>query len=524
MGDPTELFREALPSWANWLLLVSIPAANVVVGSVVLLCTQFFFRNRAEGEHWTERSRWNFTGQQFVATTAAVCSVLTVLFTVLVWHDLLHSSRRAALLLPAPPWILAVGACFALSAVGQLLLWRRRRWFWPDLGLGTYLQSRWGVGWISTLLLGVLVPVAAFGPATGWALLVVQPVALLYLVWIFRGGNITLGRVCGWIRPATPRLHRIAASAAAQSGHDLGRLWIDTSCFLNAYAMPAANAIVVTSSAEQRLRDDQLLALLLHEIGHLRDRPSSAQHRWAAMLFLAVVLLWQPILHHFGGGWLTLLLGLTMLATHWQALGVRQRETAADTHATEALDDAPGLYAETLEDISKGNLMPAVTRTNATTHPPLYDRMLLAGVTPSYPRPAPPRAIGGHVLLIMAIGIPLYCCELFAVKWLRGSIYVDAHHATWAVVATGGSAPSIGALGYHWRASRPEAAEAAWTIAANHSDLPEFPALLAQVWADRDPETARSWLAKAETALAALDNPDDWRREQVEAARQATRR
>ena len=52
-----------------------------------------------------------------------------------------------------------------------------------------------------------------------------------------------------------------------------------------------------------------------------------------------------------------------------------------------------GTYARALTRLYEDNLSPAVNAKKMATHPHLYDRLLAAGVTPDFPRPAAPAAM-----------------------------------------------------------------------------------------------------------------------------------
>jgi hypothetical protein len=67
-------------------------------------------------------------------------------------------------------------------------------------------------------------------------------------------------------------------------------------------------------------------------------------------------------------------------------------EKRADEFAVkEQLND--GIYARALEKLYKENLSPAVNVNNRQTHPHLYDRMIAAGITPDFQRPARPKRL-----------------------------------------------------------------------------------------------------------------------------------
>jgi hypothetical protein len=75
-------------------------------------------------------------------------------------------------------------------------------------------------------------------------------------------------------------------------------------------------------------------------------------------------------------------------------------------------------YAGALERLCQVNLRPAVLR-RAGMHPHLYDRMVAAGATPSWPRPLPPRS-----LLLPWLALLLLAGAPFAGSWyLRGAAW-----------------------------------------------------------------------------------------------------
>ena len=77
-------------------------------------------------------------------------------------------------------------------------------------------------------------------------------------------------------------------------------------------------------------------------------------------------------------------------------------EVRADKVAAENAVNAV-TYARALERLYEANQIPAVMRSNRLTHPHLYDRMLAAGVTPSYPRPKRPGVWGWNVVVVWVI-------------------------------------------------------------------------------------------------------------------------
>lgn len=59
-----------------------------------------------------------------------------------------------------------------------------------------------------------------------------------------------------------------------------------------------------------------------------------------------------------------------------------------------------------LTRLYQDNLVPAIIA-KKHTHPDLYDRLLAAGVTPDFPKPAPARAIGWNWLFFAVLAVVL---------------------------------------------------------------------------------------------------------------------
>jgi hypothetical protein len=88
------------------------------------------------------------------------------------------------------------------------------------------------------------------------------------------------------------------------------------------------------------------------------------------------------------------------------------------------------VYAQALERLYEINQTPAVMPRRATKiHPDLYDRMIAAGVTPDYPKPAPAKGLFWTTYL-MLFSLFLSPVMLFIIKFIGavldgGTIHVD---------------------------------------------------------------------------------------------------
>ena len=85
---------------------------------------------------------------------------------------------------------------------------------------------------------------------------------------------------------------------------------------------------------------------------------------------------------------LILVLLMFLLARFARTLSVEFEGRADSQAVTDQLSE--GVYARALEKLYEANQAPAVTSKKPRTHPHLYDRLIAAGVTPSYPRPPAP--------------------------------------------------------------------------------------------------------------------------------------
>ena len=88
-------------------------------------------------------------------------------------------------------------------------------------------------------------------------------------------------------------------------------------------------------------------------------------------------------------------------------LGRRRRrmEVRADVFGSRVLEDK-GIYAQALAKLYQANEMPAVMPRKRMAHPHLYDRMLVAGVSPDFPRSDRPARWGTWVgVLLVAVNM-----------------------------------------------------------------------------------------------------------------------
>jgi hypothetical protein len=210
----------------------------------------------------------------------------------------------------------------------------------------------------------------------------------------------------------------------------------------------------------------------------------------------------QPLVANLGFLTFVIVLMVLLVCSARLASVSRRYEVAADQHAHQhERAEERGTYARVLERLYEENLSPAVMPGKRAPHPHLYDRMVAAGVTPTYERPLPPpRGVRRTLILFAACAAALAPTTCAFILWQR--VYRSQPVAEWATVLTGGSSASLAAISYHMEESRFDHATTVLSIVAAHSRLPEYAARLASLLAETDPEAAKRALQRAEQLLS----------------------
>lgn len=198
------------------------------------------------------------------------------------------------------------------------------------------------------------------------------------------------------------RLERLVDEMAAQTGIKPRWVFYGESPIARAAALVYLRSLVFTSRVLEVLTDDELRSIILHELAHLRENLAVRLSRLIPVLSLMLITFIRPLMHHVGVAGLFWLVVVILLLLRLAKRIARRMEHHADDAAIQGTTDT-AIYARALEKIYQANQLPAVMRGNNMVHPHLYDRMLAAGVTPDYPRPAPPGPMawpGWAVLLV----------------------------------------------------------------------------------------------------------------------------
>lgn len=227
---------------------------------------------------------------------------------------------------------------------------------------------------------------------------------------LFLRSNVMLGmlRSLGWIRAPSERLQRIIDKAAERMALRPKQVFEAPSFVANAFALPTIQGVIFTTATLKALDDQQAETVAAHEICHLSMSKLQLALRTASVVILnTLMLLAKPIIGQFGGP-SYLLIAIVAFIFMVLVMGrlSRSEEERADAAAASHLGEDE-VYARALEQIHSVNLIPADLKSSAG-HPPLYDRMLSAGVTPDYERPGKPPLWRFRIALFLQTLLAIY--------------------------------------------------------------------------------------------------------------------
>jgi len=360
---------------------------------------------RSAGQHWTERARLLWPARRSVVVVMPATGLLV--------YAALHR------------WGMEEARSFctffivAGTVLGTFLFsreieprYRFREWagqtFWSivvmigPVGIGVWLfatmpeELDWSDGWRVTCGL-----VAAAIIFTGvWLPLVVRRES--------SDGELAAMR---------SRLEGIASKVAEEAGVSLRHVWLLRTPLANACAFPFLRAVAFTTRAMEVLDDEECEAIMWHEVEHLTEPMAMRwlrvlrSMRWFAFIFV------NPIFHAWGPSGLLLPLGIVFAIGRFTGWLFRRMEERADRGALDGAGGSPA-YASGLAKLYEAGQIPAVMPGKRMVHPHLYDRMVQAGVTPDFPRPAAPSSVSWAVLLYLLLSVvTLFGSLLYPVIW-----------------------------------------------------------------------------------------------------------
>lgn len=424
------------------------PGITLVLGLATLVLGNELIWRRAirslaplAGQHWSERARIWVTWRSVIASwhMAVVVSICLVQAALAPRDTLDVTLGLAALAAPLSValtakrnarWIARVTGIEQPRSVLRATIAFHAIFlssFWIAIGFGIGMPRQYdaaGIGWALLLLLGLLLN--GLG-ASGWLL-----------------------RTTGILEPARPHVVEAVESARRElpSPRPDVRVFEVELSYLNALAYPGTSILAFTKPAVEALTPAQLTAIAAHELEHLQESRAARALRVAWSMCFALPVLFVPVLPHANG----LLLGLGLffvgaLVYRSASLRLEQRADAAATHRDQGGAD----YAVALERLYELNLIPATFRVRQA-HPHLYDRMLAAGVTPSFPRPRPPPIwppIVSPLLVVLCCVGGLVAQVALTSRLAAGLDLRDERQRNWAVSLEGRRADWL-AIAVRW--------------------------------------------------------------------------
>jgi Zn-dependent protease with chaperone function len=337
------------------------------------------YRRLPTGAHWVERARLSYPNRVASAINGILIGPI---------------SAVSAICCIGPSVGLFHLVCVAgLAIVGVMFVAFRvaRRIFGPEIRVQD--RMRWGTAQLilAGTYLAVLIIASILMPNTfNTRAIVILAIALIILTASACGGGLWVLRRMKILVPASPHLDAIARESAQRAGIDLRGVFELKASVANAAAFPTLRWVILTSRALNVLTDAQVSAVLGHELAHLSEsRAMTLMRVVSSVQFYFAIVLVHPIIGEFGITGVAALMVITMLLFIIARRLMRRMEEHADK-AGKMHEEEQGAYALALEKLYESNLMPAVMGSRRQIHPHLYDRMVSAGVTPSYPRPAPP--------------------------------------------------------------------------------------------------------------------------------------
>ncbi len=240
-------------------------------------------------------------------------------------------------------------------------------------------------------------------------------VILFWLFWAWNGW-LWVGKKLSLYLPAPERLSKIAADTSARMNIPYGEVLMIRSSFCQAYAVFNGRKLLFTERLLEVCSDEEIAAICAHELAHLTESKAVHLSRYIQILTYIPWIFFSPLLHTFG---IIAFLGLVLITIYVPRIYgsmSRKLESRADSMA-KANEGDPGIYARALTRLYEDNLTPAVTSGQNKTHPNLYDRLLAAGVTPDFPRPAAPAAMARHGQTFNCVAWGMFA--IFAIRFAQ---------------------------------------------------------------------------------------------------------
>jgi len=348
---------------------------------------------RAAAEHWTERARRLWP----VRYTAGINILLLPASLAL-----LHAGWAPE----DTSWVVANGVAGLLGAV--LGCYPLERAMFPTLDFPTWARQFAALPGLRLGLVFLFFMAMVFMPdEDGGGMVLIAGGYLALTLLVLFGGFFRYLRLIGYLEPAGPRLQQIVADSAVRMQVGVRNTWQARGVLANAFASPTTKELIFTNRLLELCTDEEVAVICAHELAHLTESKMVLAGRLLGALVFFPLLFMHPAVHSLGQtGLLVPLAGLVLMLIFVRRLSQRMEKRADALAAQEQTNE--GVYARALEKLYEANQTPAVNVNNRQTHPHLYDRMVAAGVTPDYPRPARPRKLtwAGWVVVLVFVVLP----------------------------------------------------------------------------------------------------------------------
>lgn len=420
-----------LPFWLPYAPpLLSVGCSLVAAFILGQLSFSLGFRAflKAGTVHWTEKARLSWGGRSIFGTFIFVLPILLGLVVAFATGRVSVVPGWLNGMLAGLTWV--VVSFYFARKIGLLL-------GFPAVPLGNDIRSFVAGFYRLILVIGLLGLVLYLANRAIRGEVWLGLVALGLAPFLVRRELLLFGRPFGLLSPPDARLQGVVDRAAQKVGIRPTSVDVLESNAPNAFALLFSNAILVTRRLLEIMDDTLLETIIAHELGHLQESRWVRLRRLApltAILVGGLILLNIPS-DYLLEAYVIFVLVLAGIVVVNRRLG-RAMETQADHAAMEASQALQ--YATALEVLYRENLIPAHQK--GGIHPSLYDRMVTAGCTPDWPRPALPDLGGMWAMLgiyatILVVGA---FSHVMAWTFLEGqSLYVfnlvEGHQEAWTL-------------------------------------------------------------------------------------------
>lgn len=432
--------RALIPSWVGYVSVLWLPAITFVLCAAVSYGGTRVALLGADGissASWTERARASYPAR--ITKSSLLWSSLTFMTVFLKDHHnpLLDTSLSGIVALCFPSAVLA-------GVVVDRIIARR-------LGDPIFPPARWlrqfATRWLLSpwwLIVGVLF--LAMPTILNVSAIAIATIGLMALLSVNLFGMLPLLHRIGLAWPASPRLAAAASEASGKMDLTPAAVYEIDIASANAFALPVPQQVVFTQRALEVLDHEQLVAVCCHEIAHIAEPPKVKMIRIASSLLIFPLGLSNLVFGRFGETGIYILVAI-IFSTGTRLRALRRRmESRADAAAHQHESDK-GVYAAALEQIYCASNVPAVLPYRRA-HANLYDRMIEAGVTPTYLRPAPPAVRRAYVVLALCLALLLSFGIAFD-RWSEssaGPAHLTEAGVMWRLAVGAGGAPAFARL------------------------------------------------------------------------------